>query len=159
MKKNNIKVLVLDVDGTLTDGKVYIGESGEVFKAFDIKDGLGLHDILPKYGIIPIIITGRSSKMLAVRCRELGMEHLYQGVKDKISTLNQVLSKFGLNYENCAYIGDDINDLQCMQLVAVRGCPADAVDAVKMEADYIASRNGGCGAVREFIEWLCKEAI
>lgn len=157
MRYDSIKVLVLDVDGTLTDGKVYIGEKGELFKAFDIKDGLGIHDILPKYGILPVIITGRQSTMLAVRCREIGIEYLYQGVRDKIDTLRKLLDELGLDYANCAYMGDDVNDLPCMRLAAVVGCPADAVEAVKQTAHYIAARNGGCGAVREFIEWLCKE--
>ncbi len=157
MRYDGIKVLVLDVDGTLTDGKVYIGETGELFKAFDIKDGLGIHDILPRYGILPVIITGRQSTMLAARCREIGIEYLYQGVRDKINTLRKLLDELGLDYENCAYMGDDVNDLPCMSLAAVVGCPADAVEAVKQAAHYIAARNGGCGAVREFIEWLCKE--
>ncbi|MGN0480675.1 MAG: KdsC family phosphatase [Lachnospiraceae bacterium] len=155
----DIKLLVLDVDGTMTDGKVYIGESGELFKAFDIKDGLGIHNILPKNGIIPAIITGRKSAMLEKRCQEIGISHLYQGVSDKVSCLNELLKDLGLTCENCAYMGDDINDIACMEKVAVVGCPADAVDAVKKIADYVASRNGGSGAVREFIEWLCRKEV
>lgn len=151
----DIKLLVLDVDGTLTDGKVYMGESGELFKAFDIKDGLGIHNILPANGIIPAIITGRKSVMLENRCKEIGITHLYQGVADKVERLNELLARLGLTYENCAYMGDDINDLPCMELAAVVGCPADAVDAVIDIADFVATRNGGNGAVREFIEWLC----
>lgn len=157
MRNDNIKILVLDVDGTLTDGKVYIGETGELFKAFDIKDGLGIHDLLPRYGIVPVIITGRQSTILAVRCKEIGIEYLYQGVSDKVGTLKRLLEEWELDYKNCAYIGDDVNDLPCMKLVAVSGCPADAVMEVKQKVQYIATRNGGCGAVREFIEWLCKE--
>ncbi len=159
MKKDNIKLLVLDVDGTLTDGKVYIGESGELFKAFDIKDGLGIHDILPANGIIPAIITGRKSKMLEVRCAEIGIKYLCQGVRDKVAELDRLLETLGLNYDNCAYMGDDINDLPCMEKAALVGCPYDAVFKVCERADYIAKRNGGSGAVREFIDWLCdKEA-
>lgn len=153
----DIKLLVLDVDGTMTDGKVYIGENGELFKAFDIKDGLGIHNILPANGIVPAIITGRKSVMLEKRCREIGISHLHQGVSDKIKCMDELLEALELTYENCAYMGDDINDLACMEKVAVVGCPADAVDAVKKIADYVASRNGGNGAVREFIEWLCRK--
>jgi len=155
VKNNNIKLLVLDVDGTLTDGKVYIGEQGEVFKAFDIKDGLGIHSILPQNGIIPAIITGRDSKMLERRCKEIGIEYLYQGVTDKVKKLEELLKELKLDYCNCAYMGDDINDLPCMEKAAIIGCPQDAVEAVKRTADYIAKKPGGSGAVREFIEWIC----
>lgn len=154
--RKKIKVLVLDVDGTLTDGKVYIADTGELFKGFNIKDGLGIHDILPKLNIVPVVITGRKSRILEIRCKEIGIEHLYQGVGDKVSVLSSFLEESHLTFEECAYIGDDINDLECMELAAAVGCPADAVDAVKKAADYISTRNGGDGAVREFIEWLAQ---
>lgn len=159
MNKDKIKLLILDVDGTMTDGKVYIGESGELFKAFDIKDGLGIHDILPANGIIPAIITGRNSKMLEKRCGEIGIKYLFQGISDKVAKLELLLNELDITYENCAYMGDDINDLACMKKVALVGCPKDAVSQVKAVADFISDREGGNGAVREFIEWLCdKEA-
>ncbi len=154
MKDSNIKLLIMDVDGTLTDGKVYMSEHGELFKAFDIKDGLGIHNILPANGIIPAIITGRRSNILKLRCDEIGIEYLYQGVSDKTGTLDRLLSELGLDYSNCAYIGDDINDLSCMNKSAIVGCPADAVRDVISIADFVSSKNGGCGAVRDFIEWL-----
>ncbi|HFX3738996.1 TPA: KdsC family phosphatase [Enterococcus faecium] len=159
--KKKIKYLVMDVDGTLTDGKIYIGESGELFKSFDIKDGCGIRDILIPSGIKPIIITGRKSIMLERRCKELGIEELHQGIRDKISVLNEILHTAGDTLENVSYIGDDINDLTCMNAVKAAngyvGCPHDAVEKVKRISDYIASRNGGNGAVREFIEWLEEE--
>lgn len=154
MKDSNIKLLIMDVDGTLTDGKVYMSEHGELFKAFDIKDGLGIHNILPANGIIPAIITGRCSNILKLRCDEIGIAYLYQGVSDKTGTLDRLLSELGLDYSNCAYIGDDINDLSCMNKSAIVGCPADAVRDVISIADFVSSKNGGCGAVRDFIEWL-----
>ena len=151
-------MLVMDVDGTLTDGKVYIGSGGELFKAFDIKDGLGIKDILPKMGILPVIITGRKSEMLEARCRDLGIMELHQGVQDKKNCLRFILDKVGFSLGEVAYIGDDINDLECMNAVhtagGLVGCPADASDDVKRDADFISSRNGGCGAVRELIEWV-----
>lgn len=159
-----IKFLVMDVDGTLTDGKIYMGENGEVLKVFDIKDGCGIKDILPQYGIIPIIITARSSKMLENRCKELGISELHQGVLEKFNKLNVVINSYskrdGINYElkDCAYIGDDILDLQCMIPIKAAGgligCPADGVNQVKDISSFISTHNGGCGAVREFIEWL-----
>ena len=151
----------MDVDGTLTDGKIYIGNDGEMMKAFDIKDGCGIHDILIPAGIIPIVITGRKSKIVYNRCREIGIQNLFQGVRDKTSQLDSVLRTFGYSLSEVAYIGDDINDLPCMQHVkstgGIIGCPADAVDSVKSFADFISHHNGGNGAVREFIEWLCKK--
>lgn len=149
-----IKYLVMDVDGTLTDGKIYMGSSGEVCKAFNIKDGCGIHDILIPTGIIPVIITGRKSDIVLNRCKELGITEVYQGVSNKIEKLKEVTEVLS----TVAYIGDDINDLSCMIPVKIAGgivgCPADAVEKVRSIADFIAERNGGDGAVRDFIEWL-----
>lgn len=153
-----IKYFVMDVDGTLTDGKIYMGAEGEVFKAFDIKDGCGIHNILLPSGIVPVIITGRSSRILENRCRELGISEVYQGVEKKTEKLKEILLKNGCEYHQAAYIGDDINDLSCMEMIksagGMVGCPADAAKEVKEIADFISSRCGGCGAVREFIEWV-----
>lgn len=155
-----IKLFFMDVDGTLTDGKLYIGNEGELFKAFDVKDGCGIHDILPKYDIIPVIITARTSKILEHRCKELNINHLYQGCRNKRDKMIEVATEFSLLQntngviENTAYIGDDILDLQCMEIAAIKGCPHDAVDEVKKVCDFISSRNAGNGAVREFIEWI-----
>lgn len=144
----------MDVDGTLTDGKIYMGNDGEVMKAFSIKDGCGIKDILIPQGIMPVIITGRRSKILENRCAEIGIETVYQGIGDKVEMLKKVCKDIGM----VAYIGDDINDLPAMKLVkesgGVVGCPGDAVDAVKGIADYVCVRNGGDGAVREFLEWI-----
>ncbi len=152
-----INLLVMDVDGTLTDGKIYMGDNGEVCKAFDIKDGCGIRMILMPAGIRPVIITGRKSKCLENRCKELGITELYQDVSDKVTCLNTLLGSKP-DYRKVAYIGDDINDLPCMELIktngGIIGCPADAVDKVRNIASYICVRNGGNGAVREFIEWL-----
>lgn len=149
-----IKYLVMDVDGTLTDGKIYMGNNGEICKAFNIKDGCGIHDIAIPFGIIPVIITGRSSDIVTNRCREIGIERVYQGVSNKIETLLSLTS----NLAEVAYIGDDINDLSCMKPVkeagGVVGCPRDAVKKVIEIADYVANHDGGEGAVRDFIEWL-----
>lgn len=157
--KLKIKYLIMDVDGTLTDGKIYMGNEGELMKAFDIKDGCGIHDILLPAGIIPIIITGRQSKIVENRCQEIGIKTLFQRARDKTEILNKVLSDMDSNLSDVAYIGDDINDLPCMRLVksagGIIGCPADAVNSVKAIADFISHRNGGNGAVREFIEYIC----
>ena len=149
-----IKYLVMDVDGTLTDGKIYMGNDGEMMKAFDIKDGCGIHDVLIPAGITPVIITGRSSKILENRCKELGITNLHQGIRNKIEKLLTITT----NLSSVAYIGDDINDLSCMEPIkeagGLVGCPADAVQKVINLADFVSKRNGGNGAVREFIEWI-----
>lgn len=154
------KLLIMDVDGTLTDGKIYMGNDGEICKAFNIKDGCGIHDLLPQYGIIPVIITGRNSKIVENRCCELGISEIYQGTSNKLSRLERLLEKKSLTYADCAYVGDDIIDVPCMKKVkkmgGLVGCPADAVDSVKKIADYISAYNGGNGAVRDFIEYLVK---
>ena len=150
----NIKYLVMDVDGTLTDGKLYIGNNGELFKAFNSKDGCGIHDIAEPKGIIPVIITGRTSDIVKHRCKELEIEMLYQGIKDKTTLLKSVIS----DVSKVAYIGDDINDLECMKYVksegGLIGCPANASREVIEIADFVCARNGGDGAVRDFIEWI-----
>lgn len=149
-----IKYLVMDVDGTLTDGKIYMGNDGEAMKAFSIKDGCGIHDILIPAGIVPVIITGRSSKIVENRCGEIGIKEIHQGISNKIEKLLSITD----DLSSVAYIGDDINDLSCMKPVKEAGgkigCPADAVKKVKEIADFISTKNGGDGAVREFIEWL-----
>lgn len=152
-----IKYLVMDVDGTLTDGKIYMGAHGEMMKAFNIKDGCGIHDIAIPGGIIPVIITGRTSEIVKKRCGELGIQQVYQGIKNKIEQLNSIAD----DLSQVAYIGDDINDLSCMipvkEVGGVVGCPADAVERVKEISDFVALHNGGDGAVRDFIEWIIKE--
>lgn len=149
-----IQFFVMDVDGTLTDGKIYIGNDGEIMKAFNIKDGFGIHDILIPNGITPVIITGRTSKILENRCKELGIKRLYQGISNKSEKLMEITKELN----KVAYIGDDINDFSCMNLVieagGIVGCPKDATPQIKDVADYIAEHNGGEGAVRDFIDWL-----
>ena len=159
-----IKFFVMDVDGTLTDGKINMSESGELFKSFNIKDGYGIKDILPELKIRPIVITGRESKILSQRCKELGIEIVLQGVRDKVNALEEALKTFSEKdgnayaFSDVAYCGDDLNDLPCMLAVKKGGgavfCPQDAVSKVKAVADYISDKNAGDGAVRDIIDHL-----
>lgn len=151
-----IKALVMDVDGTLTDGGLYIGADGEVMKRFHVKDGYAIHDLLPKMGIIPIIITGRTSKIVAQRCSELGITRLVQGSSNKIEDLKKILEEENIDIRQTAYMGDDLNDYDCMVRAGLKGCPKDAADEIKEIADYVTVRDGGNGAVREFVEWIRK---
>lgn len=147
-----IKLLVMDVDGTLTDGKIYMSENGEVMKAFNVKDGYAIAHMLPEMGIIPVIITGRKSKIVENRAKELGITELYQGVGDKLAVLKNVAEKYNASPDEIAYIGDDINDLDCIEYCGVTACPADAVEEVKRIATYVCKKNGRDGAVREYID-------
>ena len=157
-----IRFLVMDVDGALTDGKIYMGQEGELFKAFDIKDGYGIKCLLPQADIIPIIITARSSRIVENRCKELDITELYQGQMNKYETLMQIIDKYSqkenkvYSLMEVAYIGDDLLDLQCMLPIKEAGglvcCPADAVDQILEVADIISTKNAGQGAVREIIE-------
>lgn len=154
----------MDVDGTLTDGKIYIGQTGELFKAFDVKDGYAIKCILPEYDIIPIIITARKSEIVEHRAKELGIVDCYQQCPQKIEMLKSVLENYNkkanVSYtlRNVAFIGDDILDLQCIIPIKTNGgltaCPADAVDEVKSSVDYVCSTNAGFGAVREFVSHI-----
>ncbi len=152
-----VKYLIMDVDGTLTDGKIYMSPSGEAMKAFNIKDGCGIHDLLIPNHITPVIITGRSSDIVMNRCSELGITAVYQGVGNKLDKLRSIAD----DLSTVAYIGDDINDLSCMEAIknagGLTGCPADAVKTILSISHYVADHNGGDGAVRDFIEWLLQK--
>lgn len=146
-----IKLIVLDVDGTLTDGGIYYDSQGNEMKRFDVKDGLGI-----KVGIAAglefAVITGRESPMVERRVKELGIQHLLSGVQIKLPALKQLLAELQLFQDEVCYIGDDLNDLECMEYVGVAGCPADAAEEIKSASHFVADRNGGCGAVRACVE-------
>lgn len=150
-----IKYLVMDVDGTLTDGKIYMGQEGEMAKAFDIKDGCGILLVLPKYSIIPVIITARRSQILEHRCNEIGINELHQGVKDKLHKLIEIV---GNDLSCVAYAGDDLPDIPCMTEVKKAGglvlCPSDAIPEIKAIADYVSGNKAGDGSVRDCINYL-----
>lgn len=149
----DIKILVLDVDGTLTDGKIYMSANGELVKAFNIKDGYALAR-LPQYGITPVIITGRKSEIVEQRCKELKITEIHQGIENKGLKLREVCQKLNVSLRQCAYIGDDINDLDCMRLCGHTAAPADAVISVRDCVEYVCERKGGDGAVREYCDYL-----
>ena len=151
-----IKLIVLDVDGTLTDGKLYISNLGDEIKAFNVKDGLGITQAISQ-GKEVAIITGKTSQLVTKRCQELGIKEVYQGVKNKISILDSILKKYNISYENVAYMGDDLIDLAVMKKCKLAGAPKDSVSEILSIADFISSKNGGEGAVREFIEYILKK--
>ena len=151
----------MDVDGTLTDGKIYMGVDGEVLKTINIKDGYGIHDILPKIGITPIIITGRKSQIVLNRCRELAIQDVFQGVDNKCKVLLDYLHERGALLSQVAYIGDDLNDIECMKMIhddgGITAAPFDAEPSVCHIVNYVSRYKGGEGAVRDFINWIVEE--
>ncbi|MBS7045901.1 MAG: HAD-IIIA family hydrolase [Eubacterium sp.] len=154
-----MKLLVMDVDGTLTDGKIYIGSKGEEFKSFNVKDGYAINEMLHKNGIKTAIITGRESEIVNIRARELSIDCVYQNVSDKVETLKQIVELYGISIEEVAYIGDDLNDFEAMKKCGITGCPADAVDEIKNISDYTSKFNGGDGAIRDFVDWILKNKV
>jgi 3-deoxy-D-manno-octulosonate 8-phosphate phosphatase (KDO 8-P phosphatase) len=148
----NIKLLILDVDGTLTDGGIYVLEDGSQFKKFNAHDGIGIKEAL-KSGIeIGIISHSSTSTVVEKRANMLGIKHCYVGSEPKLTVYNTWVEKMQLKQGEVAYIGDDINDLDIMHEVGIVACPSNAVDKVKKVADVILSKAGGQGCVREFID-------
>lgn len=154
-----IKAIVMDVDGTLTDGGIYMGEHGEVMKRFDVKDGYAIHNMMPKMNIIPVVITGRTSDIVMNRCGELGINCVIQGCQDKVVVLKEVIADLDIEMDEVAYIGDDINDMDCMRIVGITACPNDAAKEVRSICDFVGESSGGHGVIREFVEWISEKKL
>jgi len=154
---SKIKLLLLDVDGVMTDGRIIYDNDGGEFKTFDVKDGHGLK-LVQRAGIQVGIITGRQSEVVSIRAAELGIDLVYQGVKVKLEPFREILDKLSLSPDEVAYVGDDIVDLPVMRQVGFAATVADAVDDIKPFADMVAKRCGGRGAVREICDYILKES-
>lgn len=150
---SGIRLLVLDVDGVLTDGKVYYGPSGEVAKSFHVHDGYGLRQIMAA-GIDVAIISGRPSPGAAIRFEELGIRHVFLRCKTKRATLADLQARLGVPAEATAVVGDDLPDLDMMQISGLRIAVANAHPQLRREVDFVTTRNGGEGAVREVCDAL-----
>lgn len=151
-----IKLIILDVDGCLSDGKIIYDANGLESKNFNVKDGFGIVTWL-KLGHEVAIITGRESQIVANRAKELGIKHLYQGIKDKHKTLLALLEKLKLDPSEVAAIGDDINDYKMLQNVARSFTPNDGIEDVQKLVQTVLQKRGGEGVVREMIDILVKE--
>lgn len=149
----NIKLVLLDVDGVLTDGRLYYGNSGEELKAFDIQDGLGIK-LLQKGGVKVGIITGRRSALLQRRAEELAISPLVQGREDKWLALNEMMQDLGVSLEEIAFVGDDLPDLAVIKRVGLGITPANGSHIVASQADWQTKNSGGDGAVREIAELI-----
>ena len=148
----DIRLFAMDVDGTLTDGKIYMGAAGELMKAFNIKDGQGIR-LLQQAGIVVAIITARRSEIVENRAKELDIVEVYQSEGDKVKALRALCEKYGLTPAQTAFIGDDLGDLPALRFCGVGFCPSDAAKEVCETAHVLATR-GGEGAVREAAELL-----
>jgi len=152
-----IELLVFDVDGCLTDGGITYGNSDiEEFKTFNVKDGFGIVSWM-KLGKKTAIITGRSSRVVERRAKELGINYLYQDVKNKKSILQEILDKEGLTFDQVAAIGDDLNDLSLLRSVGISFAPADALPMVTQAVDVVLTKEGGKAAVREMIDMVVEK--
>jgi len=148
-----IRLLVLDVDGVLTDGRLYFGPRGETLKAFHVRDGVGLKE-LQRAGLTVAVISGRRSPMVAARCRELGVRHVLQGVGDKLAALTRLCARLKLTPAACACVGDDLPDVPLMRAAALSFAVADAHQDARRAADVVTRLPGGLGAVREVCDHL-----
>lgn len=151
-----IKYLVIDVDGTMTDAGIYYDEHGNELKKFCTKDAAGFF-AAHQVGIRLMVLTGRECQATTRRMQEMKFDYIVQNIKDKSAYLEDFMKKNGIRREEIGYIGDDLNDLPPMKLCGFVGCPADACEEVKAYADYVSGINGGSGAVRDVICALLKE--
>jgi YrbI family 3-deoxy-D-manno-octulosonate 8-phosphate phosphatase len=154
-KAAGIKLLVLDVDGVMTDGRITYNDRGEEIKSFDVKDGLGLK-MLMSNGVEVAIVTSRASRALEHRAKDLGIENLYSNVTDKKALCKRLVSDKGLKKQEVCCMGDDLTDLAMFEEAGLHIAVADAVKEVREAADFITKTRGGFGAVRETCEWLLK---
>ena len=154
-RARNVRLAIFDVDGVMTDGTLYIGAQGEAFKAFNILDGHGVK-MLQSAGVVAAILSGRSSEAVARRAAELSIEHVVQGSADKVADFERLAARLGIEPRACAFVGDDLPDLEVMRRCGFAVAVANAVDAVKSTAHYVTRASGGRGAVREFCELVVR---
>ncbi|HTT13779.1 MAG TPA: HAD-IIIA family hydrolase [Burkholderiaceae bacterium] len=150
-----VRLMILDVDGVLTDGRLYYGAGGEAMKAFDVRDGHGIK-LLREGGVEVAILTARQSEIVAVRARELGVERVVQGAADKLAGFERLLTETRMLEQRCGYIGDDWPDLAVLARVGFAATVADGAPEVRAAAHWVAAAAGGHGAVRELAEFVLR---
>lgn len=154
-KARVVRLLALDVDGVLTDGRLYFSSSGEELRAFNTLDGQGIK-LLQDAGVPVALISARDSPLVARRAANLGIAHVLQGCADKLEALASLLEQLQLDFNQAAYVGDDLPDLACIRRVALGICVPEAHELVREYAFCITTRSGGAGAVREVCDWILK---
>jgi len=156
LRARQVKLVLTDCDGVLTDGGVYYSARGEELKRFNIRDGMGVERLWKLAGIETGIITGENSPSVARRAKKLGIIECHLGAKDKAATVSAIMESRNLNAGDVAYLGDDVNDLPAFALVGLTSCPSDAFEDVKQVANLVLQRQGGHGAFRELAEFVLK---
>lgn len=154
-KAAKIKLAAFDVDGVMTDGSLTFDEDGREYKTFNAKDGQGIVN-LNNAGIITAIITARDNGTVYHRAKNLKIQELHQGSKNKIATLQEIMNKYNLTFDEISYMGDDLPDICILEKAGIAACPNDAVEEVKQIANFITDKNGGRGAVRELCDFILK---
>lgn len=154
-KAKNIKLMAFDVDGVFTDGSIIYDENGKETKIFNAKDGQGVV-CAEKAGIITAIITARENGTVAHRAKNLGITELHQGIKYKLTVLEDIINKYNISFEEVAYMGDDLPDICILEKVGLACCPCDAVDEVKAISNFVSTKNGGRGAIRELCDLVLR---
>jgi YrbI family 3-deoxy-D-manno-octulosonate 8-phosphate phosphatase len=148
-----IRLFATDVDGVLTDAGMYYSESGDEWKKFNTRDGMGIK-LLQRAGLITAIVTQERTRLVARRAEKLAIPELHQGVMDKLSVIREMATRHGITLEQVAYIGDDVNDLEALKAVGLSASPADGLPQVRRAVDYVCRKKGGEGAVRELAEMI-----
>lgn len=148
-----IRLFATDVDGVLTDGGMYYSESGDEWKKFNTRDGMGIK-LLQKAGLITAIVTQERTRLVARRAEKLAIPELHQGVFDKLSVIRDMASRHGISLKHVAYIGDDVNDIEALKAVGLSAAPADGLPQVLEIVDYVCRQKGGEGVVRELAEMI-----
>ncbi|MBI4681838.1 MAG: HAD-IIIA family hydrolase [Nitrospirae bacterium] len=156
-KAKKIKLLILDVDGVMTDGSIILDNEGNEYKRFHVRDGHGIK-MIQRAGIKVGLITGRKSKVVEIRAKELGIEDVHQKIFRKSLVFEQMLKKYKCKDENVAFMGDDVVDQELLKRAGLTAAPADAEEEAKKLADLVTKRGGGRGAVREFIDLILKSS-
>ena len=154
-KAKAIRLIVMDVDGVLTDGRIFYSAEGVESEAFFVRDGLGLR-MAQQAGLLTAILTGRTSGAVLHRAKELGISEIHQGVLNKLEAYEILLQRYGLTDEVAAYVGDDLNDLPLLGRAGLSAAPADAAPEVRAKVAYVTTQAGGRGAVREVIDLILK---
>jgi len=155
LRAQKIKLLILDIDGVMTDGRIVYGDAGDELKFFDVQDGFGIL-LIRRAGIGVAIITAKGSKVVKKRAKELGIDGLYQNATDKLKAFENVLKKFKITPEEIAFVADDLVDIPVLKRVGLAIAVPNAVDEAKQHAHMITAKKGGRGAVREVCEFLIK---
>jgi 3-deoxy-D-manno-octulosonate 8-phosphate phosphatase (KDO 8-P phosphatase) len=155
INKDAVRFVILDVDGTMTDGGMYFTENGDQIKRYNAKDGLAIKKMIKNGVRCGIISHGKKLKVVQDRADLLGIQHVYVGDRPKLDVLNEWLTELNVSMDEVVYVGDDVNDIDIIEAVGISACPADAVNDIKKSVDIVLRKNGGQGCIRELVdEWL-----